>query len=155
EELALLHRVFDGYAERVIEGGGPNDLLAVFRILVWLDPGRAIALLGQEGLGPWMPTNIRLELGRRLIRETYDEARDVLAAIPDTNVRSYACSESSVALSDSARPRKLELLNESLIAARAVADPAERVLRLADIGERLFDLGQTAEATKLLREGQT
>ena len=79
----------------------------------------------------------------RLVRENDKEARALIEAIQDANMRSYAYSEASAALPDTERARKLELLNESLVAGRAVADPEARVLRLADIGGRLFDLGQT------------
>ena len=78
----------------------------------------------------------------------------MIEAIQDANMRSYAYSEASFALPDSARARKLDLLNESLVAGRAVVDPENRVLRLADIGGRLFDLGQTEEATNVVQEAQ-
>jgi beta-lactamase regulating signal transducer with metallopeptidase domain len=154
EELAILHRVFDGYAERVIKEGGASELFAVLRILAWLDPGRAAELLGDQRLEQWQPNNLRLSLAVRLMRESSQEARALIEAIPDANVRSYAYSEASAALPLAVQALKLELLNESLIAGRAVADAESRVLRLADIGGRLFDLGKTAEATNLVREAQ-
>jgi len=154
DELTILHRVFDGYAERVIKEGGSGELFGILRVLRWLDPARAIELLFDKRLEPWQPNNIRLDLAARMVRESYDEARELIEAIQDANMRSYAYSEASAALPDSERVRKLELLNESLLAGRAVVDPEARVLRLADIGGRLFDLGKTEEATNLVREGQ-
>jgi hypothetical protein len=153
EELALLHRVFDGYAEQAIRDGSANQRYEVLRILIDLDRARAIELLGDERFEPWQIDNARLELARRLVRDSSDEARELIEAIRDTNMRSYAYSKASVALADSERARKLDLLKESLIAGRAVADPTWRALRLADIGERLFDLGRTEVATRILREG--
>ncbi len=154
-ELAVLHKVFDGYTQRAIKDGTANERYEVLRVLMELDPAQAIERLGDERLQAWQPDSLRLDLAKRLVREDYDEARDLIEAIKDTNVRSYAYSEASVALPESERSRKLALLNDSLVAGRAVTDPAERVLRLADIGERLFDLGKTEEAAKVLREGQT
>jgi len=154
EELAILHRVFDGYAERVIKEGAADELFAVLRILVWLDPVRTTELLGDQRLGQWQPNNIRLSLAVRLVGESEQEARALIEAIPDVNMRSYAYSEVSAALPEKAQARKLALLDESLIAGRAVVDAESRVLRLADIGGRLFDLGRTAEATNLVREAQ-
>ncbi len=153
-ERVILHKVFDAYIERTIKDGTANARYDVLRVLTELDPGRAIELLGDERLDAWQPDSFRLDLAKHLIREDYEEAHDLIAAIKDTNVRSHAYSEASVALPESERSRKLALLNESLVAGRAVADPAERVLRLADIGERFFDLGQTEEATRLFRDGQ-
>jgi beta-lactamase regulating signal transducer with metallopeptidase domain len=154
EELAALHRVFDTYAERVIEEGTARELFDVLGILVWLDPGRVIELLGDQRLDPWQSNNIRLTLATQLVRHDDKEARELIEAIQDTEVRSYAYSEASFALADTARARKLDLLNESLVAGRAVVDPEDRVLRLADIGGRLFDLGQTEEATKIVQEAR-
>ncbi len=154
EELALLHRVFDGYADRAIKEGGVSLNFDLLRILVDLHQARAMELLNDERLGGWQADGLRRELAKRLARENYDEARDLIEATRDANLRSYADSEVSAALPESERPRKLELLNESLIAAQAVKDPADRVLRLADIGEKILDLGQVERATKVLREGQ-
>ena len=152
-ERVILHNVFDRYADRAIQDGTANERFEVLYVLIDLDRAKVIEMLGDERLEPWQPNNLRLNLAKALVRENYDEARELIEAIPDTNVRSYAYSEASVALPESERSRKLELLNESLVAGRAVTDPWSRVLRLADVGERLFDLGKTEEATKLLREG--
>jgi beta-lactamase regulating signal transducer with metallopeptidase domain len=155
DELAILHRVFDAYAERVIKEGGASDLFAVLRILIWVDPGKTAELLNDPRLEPWQPNNLRLSLAVQLARENEQEARTLIEAISDANMRSYAYSEASAALPVTRMALKLELLNESLIAGRAVTDAESRVLRLADIGGRLFDLGKTAEATNLVREAQT
>jgi beta-lactamase regulating signal transducer with metallopeptidase domain len=154
EELAIVHRVFDEYAERVIKDGTAQELFEVIRILVWLDPARATELLVDKRLDPWQPNNLRLSLAVRLVHQSNEQARKLMDAIPDANLRSYAYSEVSAALPETERTRKLELLNQSLVAGRAVVDEATRVLRLADIGGRLFDIGQIQEATKLVREAQ-
>ena len=79
---------------------------------------------------------------------------DLIAAIGDPNARSYAYERAGRWLRCSDRPRALSLLNQSLLAARAVTEPAERVLRLADLGRKFVDLGQSDLGVKLLREGQ-
>ena len=46
EELAILHRVFDGYADRVIKDrDNRRSSMRCCRILVWLDPARAVETL--------------------------------------------------------------------------------------------------------------
>jgi beta-lactamase regulating signal transducer with metallopeptidase domain/protocatechuate 3,4-dioxygenase beta subunit len=154
EELAILHRVFDEYAELMIKDGTAQELFEVVRVLIWLDPARATELLADKRLGPWQPGNLRLSLAVRLVQQSDEQARKLIDGIEDANLRSYAYSEASAALPDTERGRKLDLLNRSLIAGRAVVDEATRVLRLADIGGRLFDIGQTEQATKLVREAQ-
>jgi hypothetical protein len=57
-------------------------------------------------------------------------------------------------VADPERARKLSLPEESLVAGRSLAEPADRVLRPADLGRKFLDLGQTDQGVKLLREGQ-
>ena len=153
EELAVLHRVFDGYAERVIKEGESRDLYEVLRILVGLDPARVSGLLSDERLEAWQPNVLRALVAGRIVGGNYDEARALIEAIEDAEHAFVCLLRSCVPHCPRQKARaKLELAQESLIAARAVADPAARVLRLADIGGRLFDLGKTEQATNVLRE---
>lgn len=78
----------------------------------------------------------------------------MIAAIRDPNARSSAYEQVSLLVDGSNRASKLRLLNESLLAGRSLAEPADRVLRLADLGRRYLDLGETGQGTRLLREGE-
>ena len=49
----------------------------------------------------------------------------MIAAIRDPDSRAYAYRRVSLLVADSDRVKKLSLLNESLLAARAVVEPAE------------------------------
>ena len=69
-------------------------------------------------------------------------------------MRSYAYSEASAALPETERPLKLELLNESLIAGRAVADPESRVFDWPTSAGGSSTSARPSEATNLFREGQ-
>ena len=95
-----------------------------------------------------------MSLAVRLVRDNDQDARSLIEAIKDSNMRSYAYSETSAALLETAVALRLQLLNESTLSGRAVVDPSERVLRLADIGGRLSDLGKVEQATNLLREAE-
>jgi beta-lactamase regulating signal transducer with metallopeptidase domain len=153
DELAILHHVFDGYADRVIKQGQPQELDEICHILVWKDPARAVELLSDHRLQN-RETFLRFLLAVRLIRENDQDARNLIEAIPDANMRSYAFSETSAALPKTALDRRLGLLNDSLISGRAVVDPNDHVLRLADIGGRLSDLGKVEQATNVFREAE-
>ena len=93
-------------------------------------------------------------LAVRLIRENDQDARNLIEAIPDANMRSCAFSEASAALPETALDRRLGLLNDSLMSGRAVVDHNDHVLRLADIGGRLSGLGKVEQATNVLREAE-
>lgn len=156
QERKLLHVIFDPYAERVIKEKQSHDRFEVLRIATQLDPARAREILEREEVaGAVQGLDFRRgEVAQALFKESPDEALDMLAAIRDPNARSHAFEQVSLLVADSDRVGKLSLLNESLVAGRAVVDPAERVLRLADLGRRFLDLGQSDQGVRLLREGQ-
>jgi hypothetical protein len=58
------------------------------------------------------------------------------------------------ALPEAARARKLEILAEALVAARAEKSPEFRAVSLGQAAKRLWGLGEKERATALLREGQ-
>ena len=148
--------IFDPYAERVIKEKQSNDRYEVLRIVTQLDPARAREILErEEAAGAVQGLDFRRgEVAVALFKQSLDEALDMLATIRDPNARSFAYEQVSLLVADSDRARKLSLLNESLVAGRALAEPADRVLRLADLGRRFLDLGQADQGVKLLREGQ-
>jgi len=94
----------------------------------------------------------RGEAAVELMKKSPDEALDLIAAIRDPNARSYAYEQAARSLPDGARARKPELLTESLVAGRAIVEPADRVLRLANLGRLWIDLGQSDQGSRLLRE---
>src|SRR4029077_10160921 len=58
------------------------------------------------------------------------------------------------ALPDKARTRKLEILAEALVGARAEKSPEFRAITLGQVAKRLFLLGEKDRAATLLREGE-
>ena len=154
DELVLLHRLFDGYAERMIKEGESRELYEVLCILAVLDPARVNELLSDNRLDAWQPNALRILIATQRLRENFEDARALIEAIKDPDTRSRAYSAASAAVSETNRTRKLELLQESLVAARVVAEPGARVLQFAQVGGQLLDLGKIEEATNVLREGQ-
>jgi beta-lactamase regulating signal transducer with metallopeptidase domain len=155
-ELKLVHLLFDAYADRVIRQGTRNERWEVFHILTQLDPGRALDLIRRNDFAADLePVEFRRgEAAVELMKKSPDEALDLIAAIRDPNARSYAYEQAARSLPDGARARKPELLTESLVAGRAIVEPADRVLRLANLGRLWIDLGQSDQGSRLLREAQ-
>jgi protocatechuate 3,4-dioxygenase beta subunit len=156
QERKLLHLIFDPYTEQVIKEKHSRDRFEVLRILTEIEPAKARELLERADFSVDVPVPDfrRGEVAVAIFKKRPDEGLDMIAAIRDPNARSFAYEQASAAVADSDRDRKLGILTESLVAGRAVADPADRTLRLADLGRRFLDLGQVDQAAKLLREGQ-
>ncbi len=153
EELGLLHRVFDPYAEQVLKRGGPNERGWVLPILMRIDPDRAQELIN-TGSHPRSRDYERRELALQRVAAAPDEAGAIVEAIEDPDARAWAKVSVAAALPVAERARKVELLTQALVDARAVAEPADRALKFANIGKGLFDLGETERAANVLREGQ-
>ncbi len=156
QERKLLHVIFDPYAEQVLKQKESPDRFRVLRILAKIDPVHTRERLEREaGSGKGSDLNLHLEeLAEEIFKQNPDEALDMIAAIREPVSRAYAYRRISLLVADSDRARKLGLLKESLLAARSVADPTERVLRLAEVGQMLLDLGDADQGLKVLREAQ-
>jgi beta-lactamase regulating signal transducer with metallopeptidase domain/protocatechuate 3,4-dioxygenase beta subunit len=155
QERRLLRLIFDPYAEKVLREDRSVYRFEVARVVTALEPERARALLEEDEKRsePRPPGFGRGEVALALFKHRPSEAIELLAGIPDPNARSYAYEQVAQRFPGSDRTRRLRLLNESLRAARAVKEPADRVLRLADLGRRFTDLGEGELGTRLLREG--
>ncbi|MEJ7639844.1 MAG: hypothetical protein WKF75_18205 [Singulisphaera sp.] len=124
-------------------------------ILIQVEPARVLELIDRDGFAdPQTRDGLRAELAVRLIAEQPDDALAQIEAIGEPSTRSYAAYEAAGILPDGDRARKLDLLGRALVAARAVAEPTERAIQLASIGEQFFDLGEARRATVLLREAE-
>ncbi len=153
EELALLHRLFDPYADRVLKQGGPKVRSWFFPVLTRIDPDRALELINAGGVARSRDYE-RRDLALQRVAAAPDEAAAIVEAIENPDARARAEVSVAAALPAAQRARKLELLTQALVNARAVAEPADRAMNFANIGESLLDLGDTERAGNVLREGQ-
>jgi hypothetical protein len=80
-----------------------------------------------------------------------DEAFQAASAIDGAYLKTYTLVQVA-AVADAAQQR--EILAEALVWARAVTSPAHRVVLLATIAERLYDVGEKELAQTIVREGQ-
>ncbi len=155
EELALLHRMLDPYAESALKQGAKQIRFTVLPILIRVEPARVLELIDREGFAdPQTRDGLRAELAKSLIREQPDDALAQIEAIENPSARTYAAYEAAGNLPGGDRARVHDLLGRALVAARAIVEPTERAAYLALIGERYFDLGEARRATVLLREAE-
>ena len=156
QERKLLQVIFDPYAERVLKQKESPDRASVVRILSQLDPVHTRERLehGELAGKGSTPGYLLDELAEELFKQSPDEALEMIAAMRNPGSRAYNYRRVSLLVADSDRAKKLSVLNRSLLAARGITEPADRVLRLTEVGRVLLDMGEVDQGVKLLREAQ-
>ena len=83
-----------------------------------------------------------------------DEAEELIGRLPPGAQKSLSYGTLVDALPEKARAKKLEILAEALVGARAEKSPEFRAIVLGQVAKRLYELGEKDRATTLLREGE-
>jgi hypothetical protein len=83
-----------------------------------------------------------------------EETEELIQRMSPGAQKSMAYGMLADALPEKARARKLEILAEALVAARAEKSPEFRAVSIGQVAKRLFMLGDKERATTLLREGE-
>jgi hypothetical protein len=153
EALRLARQVIEPFADRVIKEGSDASKYRMLEILIGLDPARVLEIVEQDNnqdRTDFVKKNIALQL----LAEDPEEARAIVESIAQPYVKQFTLTELSDHLPAYERRGKLELLEQALLNARATTDPAFRLIGLGRIGERLLDLEEVDQATRVLREGE-
>lgn len=154
ERLALARRVLKPCLEKIgaEKEGRAAQTLAVYGAV---DPEALLARLAEKPpKNPFLAGYVRRAAAKALADDDIDEAIAVIETIEDSSFRSTCYLDIVDLLSQDQRPRKLELLAQATLAARATPSPEMRALQLGAIAERLLDLGQRDQAVALLRDGE-
>ncbi len=155
DELALARGVIGPFAERVLKEKGVDSSTAfrTLNALAAVDPARVLeAIAAKPFKEGWFNDSLRSDAAKAMLAEAPDEALAVVESIESAERRSYAFADLCDRLPRDDRAGKLRLLDRTLLAARAVPDPAHKIVGIATIAEHWIDLGETDRAAKLLRE---
>jgi hypothetical protein len=98
--------------------------------------------------------SIRVLVSKELRFGSVDRTRDLISQTATARCACTMLCDLFDATDPKDRAVRLELLAEALVKARETHEPAWRVLGLASVGKRLFDLGEKERATAVLREGE-
>ena len=155
EERELARRLIRPYAQKVEQIDGPAAYQTL-AMLCEIDPAMALALLEKKKqLDDELSAILSRSIVLSMVKDDPEEALAVATAIKDKMWRGYALVDVSNALPASERIKKLELLQLAALEAGNMSSPSGRVNILSEVGRRLFDLGETERAEKLLREAQS
>jgi Carboxypeptidase regulatory-like domain len=152
---ALARRVMAPYVDRVLSEGDHASRIRTLELLARVDPKRVLSLIEARGVDDaWFADHLRHAASCSLAGPESDERMAIVEAIRDLEWRVLAALDAADALPESARALKRECVEHALQDARAIRDPARKVVSLAKVADRLFDLDDAPRATKLLDEAR-
>jgi hypothetical protein len=156
ERKALAARLLEPTFRAVLDKGDDNARLRPLETLAELDPGRFLEQLAKRPYQEaWYDSYLRRAAAKTLLTESPEEAQAVVESMTDPGFRCTGYLDLCDALPAAKRADKLALLNEALLHNGSVKENDHRVIHVALIARRLWDLGEKERATKLLRQGQT
>jgi hypothetical protein len=156
EELALARRLLAPYVEAVVSRGSDGQKFQTLVAHAQVDPAHALELLDSHSAGkPQFAVDaLRAAVATAMAGQSPDESLTVAQSIHESGARAWCLTGLAEKLPASARERKAELLTQAQLQARAVKQPAERIVLFARLAERWLDLGEKERATALFDEGR-
>ncbi|HUG91081.1 MAG TPA: hypothetical protein VML55_09620, partial [Planctomycetaceae bacterium] len=155
ERIALARRVIEPALRPTLEPGDDSEKLRMLEALAAVDPERVLERIEAEpAKNPWFDDYLRRAVAKSFLGDDPDEALAVVEAMRDPGWRSRGYLDVCDALPDSERRRKLELLGEALVHARAIQDAPMRLVNIGENARRLLELGEKEQATRLIRDGE-
>jgi hypothetical protein len=171
ERLKLARRVLDPLADRLLnpQRAGENEsaerqvpfrrgreqqLLQLAQAMAKAEPQFVLDYLDKHPALSEGADTIRVQVANELRYRNVERTRDLIAQTQNAGSACMMLCSLFDVIDPKDRESRLGLLSEALIKARATKDPSFRVLGLAKVGARLFDLGEKERANVVLREGE-
>jgi hypothetical protein len=149
--VRLLRPVLDKLGAKASD----NDRLRPLEMLARVDAGRLLVELERRPISDaWYDGYVRRAAVKSLLHDSRDEARTIADSIRDPGFRATCYLDLADAVPEPSRAERLALVNQALVHSRAVTANDHRILHLAGIARRLWELGDRERSRRLLREGQ-
>lgn len=155
ERARLLQRLLEPLKQQLAKSTDTMEKVRALQSLTGPAPDFVIDFLDKNPLKP--PMYCDMLLGQVAIKNADrkpDEAEELIGRMPQGAQQTIAYGALVDGLPESARARKLEILAEALVSARAEKAPEFRAIGLGQVAKRLYALGEKDRAAALLREGQ-
>jgi Carboxypeptidase regulatory-like domain len=154
ESRAMARRLVEPLWATAAAEGDDNDKYSVLSRLVSVDPARVLERLASVKFKlPGRKNQLQRELVLALVQTDFEEASAVAESIEDPATRAWALVHLSDTLPVKERDRKLALLDRALLQARTATEQGDRLLRMGEIAERWYELGEVDKARRLCAEG--
>lgn len=155
EELVLARRTIEAYAEKVLKDGDLNEKVWTVEALAGVEPDRVLAEAEKGKFpDPFYNEMFRMRVAEAMAHDDPDAAAEIAESMQVTMARSQAYIIISMRIDPTPanRAKRLAMLDQALVQARAVKDGDKRLACLAMIADQWLDLGETEKAAKLLRD---
>jgi Carboxypeptidase regulatory-like domain len=156
ESRKLAREIIEPYLKFVLEKGDDSAKYWALRAIIPADPPGVLERLDSIKFERAASREqIRALVVLALAQTDGDEAASVAESIPDAGARAGVLVDLADALSDSERLRRLSVLAQAALQAKAAANLDDRLFQMGEVGERLYELGEIDKAKVLLAEGRT
>jgi len=156
ESRELARRLIEPYVAFALEQGNDSTKYWALKAIVPADPIKVLAQLDSIKFESANTRDlIRKQVVRFLARTDIDEARAVAESIADPGQRAGTLIELVDSLPDTERARKLSILAEAALQAKAAPDLEDRLLQMSEVAVRWNELGEIHKAKALFAEGRT
>jgi hypothetical protein len=154
ERNALARKILDPYLEKAIKGGLQPGLMKSMEATARVDPEHALELVDQKLFKEEMLNEMIRAIAAIAIleEEGIDDALNIAESIGDPYAKMTTYFMLIDRIPGGDRKKKLEVVSRALLIAKNLKDPVFRLIGMSQAADRLFDLGETEHATKLLRD---
>jgi hypothetical protein len=155
-ELALARRLLTPYVEKAVARGTDQEKFQAVRSLAPIEPKRTLELIETVGKGkPRFALDILLgDVAAGLAGESPDEAMSIAETLEDPGARAWCLIDVAHKLPASARARKVDVLAQAQVQAKAIKQPGQKLRLLGRVADSWLDLGEPDRARPLLDEGR-
>jgi hypothetical protein len=154
ERAKLLAGVFEPFKRKLAKASDFQEKVRSLQSLTGVAPDFVTEFLDKNPLRPAIDEMLRTQIAMKRTSRNPEEAEELIGKMKPGSQQSMAYGMLADGLPEKARARKLEILAEALVGARAEKSPAFRAIAIGQVARRLWLLGDRDRATPLLREGE-
>jgi len=154
ERERMLKRLFEPFKQKLAKSTDPDEKVRALQSLSGVAPNFVTEFLDKHPLQPMYNEMLLTQVAMKRASQSPEEAEELIGRMNQGAQKSLAYGMLVDALPEKARARKLEILAEALVGARAEKSPEFRAITLGQIAKRLWVLGEKDRAAALLREGE-
>jgi hypothetical protein len=155
ESRALARQVLGRCLESVLARGNDGGKFWALKAMIAIDPPAVLERLDSIRFErPGSRDEVRGRLVLALAATDPDEAAAVAGSIEDAGARAGVLVDLADELPGPEKPRKLAVLDQAALQARAAKDMGEKLFQIGEVAERWLELGEVARARALFAEGR-
>jgi|GEM_PF-5243577 len=152
ERDKTLKRLLERVRRKLAKATDTQEKVMALQSLTGVVPDFVTDFLDKNPLQPALYNEMLL--AQAAMKKNPEEGEELIGRMEQGAQKSLAYGRLVDALPETARARKLEILAEALVGARAEKSPELRAVALGEAAKRLYVLGDKDRAATILREGE-